>query len=100
MEFGEALVSKVIADMAEEVSAAGFSVEEFLVVPGRKFKVAINVAAAESQVKNAAASVVRSCGEHLRLNWQPVHHSPSEAESEETVRIQGTTKTVSAGPVP
>jgi hypothetical protein len=38
LEFGEALVSKVVADMAEEVSAAGFSVEEFPVVLHRNAK--------------------------------------------------------------
>jgi hypothetical protein len=60
-------VAELIPDMAEEVAAPGFGLQEFLIPFRRKFELAINFATPEAQIKDVLAAVIGRRGEQLRF---------------------------------
>ena len=63
----------MIANVGEEESASGLGSEESPILRSRKFEVAVNVAALESEIQDLLLPVVRHRGEHFRFDSHPGH---------------------------
>jgi hypothetical protein len=61
----EFLIRKAISDVAEEVTALGFGLEEVVILIGGEGEVAINFAAVEAEVKNPAGCHVSRGGQQF-----------------------------------
>ena len=68
----EFLVREAIPDVAEEVPAFGFGLDERLVLIGREGEVAVNLTAVEAQVKNPARCDVSRGSHEFRLDRLPI----------------------------
>ena len=62
----------MISDVAEEVAAFGFGLEELLVLISGEGEVAINFAAVEAEIKNPAGCDVCRGSQELRFDRLPV----------------------------
>ena len=59
LELGKALVTEAIPDVTQKIAASRLGVEELLVLIVGELEVAVDIAASETQVQDAALGVVR-----------------------------------------
>jgi hypothetical protein len=67
------MIRKLVEDKPSTILAFGIGCEEFFVSREWNLAVAVRISAAEAQVELMPVGVVRDCGQHLGLHWNPFH---------------------------